>query len=50
MLHVRKVYFEGLFMIFFVCPCYALVVMSTDEINTIFQAFIDYIYEGTGEF
>ena len=28
----------------FLCPCYALVVMSTEEINAIFEPFIGYIY------
>ena len=27
-LHVRKIYFEGLFLMFFLCPCYALVMSN----------------------
>ena len=45
--HVRKIYLEGLFLMF---RGVHTTLCQTDEINTIFQSFIGYIYGGTGEF
>ena len=48
--HMSLKYFEGLFLMFFGVPVTHWLLSQTDEINTIFQPFIGFLYEGTGEF
>ena len=48
--YVRKIYLEGLFLK--ICGVHVThwLLCQTDENNTVFQSFIGYTYEGTGEF
>ena len=48
--YIRKIYFEGLFLILCGVHVTHWLLCQTDEINTVFQSFIGYIYEGTGKF
>ena len=47
--NVRKNYLDGLFLMFCGVHVTHWLLCQTDEINTVFQSFIGYIYEGTGQ-
>ena len=47
---VHKVYLKGLFRMFFHVHVTHWLLCQTDEISTIFQLCIDYVYAATGEF
>ena len=47
-LHARKVYFEGTFLMFILIHVTHWLLCETDEINTVFQSFIGYVYGGGG--